>query len=54
MEAAGGGQAAPAGDGVTAVQAECIRGAVAAQFENGQLIKETNLTEPASLTPPQK
>lgn len=25
-----------------------------AQFENGQLIKETNLTEPAALTPPQK
>ena len=25
-----------------------------AQFEKGQLIKETNLTEPASLTPPQK
>ena len=25
-----------------------------AQFEKGQLIKETNLTEPAALTPPQK
>ena len=25
-----------------------------AQFENGQIIKETNLTEPASIIPPQK